>query len=95
MNDFFFLKLGGPFIPTQEFTYTVLFGDQPADLVMKVQTNQSILKVVTPTRQRIVGEVPVKVLLNGEILDPNSNLSFTFFRESYFSFYFPFSFDLI
>jgi hypothetical protein len=88
------LKLGGPFFPTQEFTYTVLFGDQPADLVIKDQSDQSILKVVTPTRQRIVGEVPVKVLLNGDILDPNSNLSFTFFRESYFSFYFPFSFVL-
>jgi hypothetical protein len=88
------LKLGGPFFPAQDFTYTVLFGDQPADLVTKVQTDQSILNVTTPTRQRIVGEVPVKVLLNGNILDPNSNLSFTFFRESNFFILFSFSVNL-
>jgi hypothetical protein len=71
---------GGPFFPSQDFVYTVLFGEQPADLVAKVPNDQSILNVTTPTRQQIVGQVPVQVLLNGGILDPNSNISFTFFQ---------------
>lgn len=73
--------VGGPFFPLQEFTYTVLFGDQAADSVSKVLTDSSILNVATPTRRQIIGEVPVKVLLNGNILDPYSNISFTFFRK--------------
>jgi hypothetical protein len=70
---------GGPFFNRADFTYTCLFDDQPADSTTINPVNPSVLTCVTPSRRRLIGDVQLRVLLNGDDIAPNTPLNFTFF----------------
>ena len=70
---------GGPFFTRADFTYTCLFDDQPADSTAVSSSDSSNLICVTPSRRRLIGDVQLRVLLNGDDIAPNTPLNFTFF----------------
>eukprot|EP00029_Vermamoeba_vermiformis_P008690 TRINITY_DN413_c0_g1_i2.p1 TRINITY_DN413_c0_g1~~TRINITY_DN413_c0_g1_i2.p1 ORF type:complete len:1681 (-),score=270.20 TRINITY_DN413_c0_g1_i2:53-5059(-) len=76
---------GGPFFSRPDFTYTCLFDDQPADSTAVSSTDSSNLICVTPSRRRLIGDVQLRVLLNGDDIAPNTPLNFTFFSCNSFS----------
>jgi len=78
---------GGPFFNRADFTYTCMFDEQPADSTTINPANPSILTCVTPSRRRLIGDVQLRVLLNGDDISPLTPLSFTFFSKLKFYYF--------